>query len=412
MIFESSPFDRKGRFNSVHNRIGHLKQLTDISIDVYCLHIRDNFITRRFRGTKKVPKHKSVVIDGIEYRMMWRRFSLSDRFRKMFGRQPEVLLEYVSDVAGNFGDYDLVLAHSYEGGLLAREVSRRFAVPYMVTWHGSDVHTHPLRDSIRLRLTRQIMEGAEMNFFVSKALMADSDKLTENAPKDVLYNGVSDMFSALEPEQRNAIRRKYSVSDNERVVAYVGNFYPVKNVTVLPELFSRIYEGFESHIAEERDDDAPHLKFWLVGDGKLRPDVEHHMKRLSGTEAVFWGNVSSEEMPEMMNCIDLLVIPSCNEGLPLVAMEALKSGAEVIGSHVGGIPEVIGNKFTVPFRINVDGSHDYSDSSYISGMARLAVRQLLHPSGQTLDPVFDWRITAERELRAVETVLGREKQKN
>ena len=53
-------------------------------------------------------------------------------------------------------------------------------------------------------------------------------------------------------------------------------------------------------------------------------------------------------MPALMNCIDVLVLPSINEGLPLVCAEALRCGANVVGSDVGGIAEVIGHENVVP----------------------------------------------------------------
>ena len=39
VIFESSPFDRKGLFNAVHNRVKHLVETGECEIDVFCIHI-------------------------------------------------------------------------------------------------------------------------------------------------------------------------------------------------------------------------------------------------------------------------------------------------------------------------------------------------------------------------------------
>ena len=51
VIFESSPFDRKGIFNAVHNRVKHLLATGECTIDVFCVHSRDNAFTRRIRHT-------------------------------------------------------------------------------------------------------------------------------------------------------------------------------------------------------------------------------------------------------------------------------------------------------------------------------------------------------------------------
>ena len=52
-----------------------------------------------------------------------------------------------------------------------------------------------------------------------------------------------------------------------------------------------------------------------------------------------FGKVEPESVPELMNCLDVLILPSLNEGLPLVTLEALACGVNVVGSNVGGISE-------------------------------------------------------------------------
>ena len=78
VIFESSPFDRKGLFNAVHERVRHLLAEGGCTIDAYCIHSRDNAFTRKVRHTPKTPSVDHVIIDDIRYEMMWYRFSIMD----------------------------------------------------------------------------------------------------------------------------------------------------------------------------------------------------------------------------------------------------------------------------------------------------------------------------------------------
>ena len=78
VIFESSPFDRKGLFNAVHNRVKHLTASGECEVDVFCVHSRDNALTRCLRHTPEVPFKESVAIEGICYRLLWYRFSKDD----------------------------------------------------------------------------------------------------------------------------------------------------------------------------------------------------------------------------------------------------------------------------------------------------------------------------------------------
>ena len=405
VIFESSPFDMKGQFNAVHNRVKHLLGTGKCKVDVYCLHSKDNCFTRKVRKTMKVPFKKIVLVDGIEYRMLWYRFSVIDfMLTEKLHRKSWFFDRFIRKNAAMFKGYDMILAHSYEGVYMAKAVHDAYGVPYHATWHGSDVHTHPFRNPFILRTTRILMEGAECNFFVSEALMASSGLIADYAVKSVLYNGVSDKFVRYPDQKRNALRSLRGIAPEDKVVAYVGNFQTVKNVAVLPDLFFKIHEDFDALMAEDKREDIT-LKFWIIGDGKLRPELEPLIKKAAGTGVEFFGNVPADEMPDMMNCIDVLVLPSRNEGLPLVALEALKCGANVVGSNVGGIPEIIGKDNAISFTKKMDGEPDYCGAEFVRKFSWKVNGMLKTSVTQTLSPDFDWKRTAEKELVLIERTL-------
>ena len=405
VIFESSPFDMKGQFNAVHNRVKHLLATGKCKVDVYCLHSKDNYFTRRMRKTMKVPFKETVTVEGIEYRMLWYRFSVLDFFlTEKLHRKSCFFDRYVRKHADMFKGYDMILAHSYEGVYMAKAVHDAFGVPYHATWHGSDVHTHPFRNPFILRTTRKLMETAECNLFVSQALMASSGLISDYAVKAVLYNGVSDMFVRYPDWKRNELRCQRGLKPEDKVVAYVGNFHKVKNVAVLPDLLYKIHEDFDNLMAEEKREDIS-LKFWIIGDGKLRQEIEPLIKKAAGTDVEFFGNMPADGMPDLMNCIDVLILPSRNEGLPLVALEALKCGANVVGSDVGGIPEVIGKENAVAFAKRMDGEPDYCGSDFVGKFSWKVNGMLNKTVMQELSPDFDWNRTAEKELDLIERTL-------
>ena len=405
VIFESSPFDMKGQFNAVHNRVKNLIATGRCKVDVYCLHSRDNALTRKVRKTPRVPRKKTVIHEGIEYRMMWYRFSIIDfLLTEKLHCKSWIFDRFMRRHASIFRSYDMILAHSFEGAYMARTVHDIYGVPYHVTWHGSDIHTHPLRNPYILRTTRKLMESAECNLFVSRSLMAASEMITEDAWKAVLYNGVSDSFQRYPDDRKRLLRQKYGLSDEDRVVAYVGNFLKVKNVVVLPDLFHKIHEDFDLLMAEEKREDIS-LKFWIVGDGKLRPELEPLIRKAAGTDVMFMGNRPADEMPDIMNCIDVLVLPSRNEGLPLVAMEALRCGANVVGSDVGGIPEVIGKEYSIAFTRKRGRDTDYCSSEFVGKFSWKVNGLLNRPVVRELSPDFDWKRTAENELALIERTL-------
>ena len=207
VIFESSPFDRKGLFNAVHNRVKHLLATGECTIDVFCVHSRDNAFTRRVRHTPDVPFVDEAVVDDIRYRLLWYRFSILDNvlLEKLHVR-PWLFRRFMESHVDLLKGYDAVVAHSFCGGLFALAAHEKFGIPYYVTWHGSDVHTHPWRVPVIMEDTRAVMESARCNFFVSRALLETSEKITSVARKEVLYNGVSEDFVKYSTEQRAAVR--------------------------------------------------------------------------------------------------------------------------------------------------------------------------------------------------------------
>ena len=388
VIFESSPFDRKGLFNAVHERIGHLLETGMCEIDAYCINAWDTPFTRRMRHTPKVDKKVEYVIeDGIRYRMLWYDFSIIDHITvEKLHKAPYFFSRFARKAVAELKGYDAVIAHSFTGGLIASQVSDIFGIPYFANWHGSDVHTHPWRNSLVLNATRAIMEKAVCNFFVSNALLETSHRITEKASKDVLYNGVSTMFSRLSDTARSDLRRRYGVSPEDKVVAFVGSIVAVKNVKVLQPLFHEIRARYRGQ-----------LKFWMVGDGKMRAAVEPMMIGDDSIEVRMWGNVPAAQMPSVMNCIDVLVLPSLNEGLPLVCAEAIRCGANVVGADVGGVAEVIGEDYVVPH-----------GEGFVSVMASKVVDFLNETDIQKISDAFDWAKTAEKEMSIISSSVPSE----
>lgn len=83
----------------------------------------------------------------------------------------------------------------------------------------------------------------------------------------------------------------------------------------------------------------------IFGDGPLRSQLQHRIDRLHlDPHIVLAGH--RQDLDQLLPNLDVLVIPSHTEGLPVILLEALRSGLPVVATSVGGIPEVL-----------VDGEH-------------------------------------------------------
>ena len=82
--------------------------------------------------------------------------------------------------------------------------------------------------------------------------------------------------------------------------------------------------------------------FYVIGDGELKEEVKKLINQENLNEEIkLLGWVPHEELPQYLNEMKLLVIPSYTEGLVNVMLEAMACGTPVLATAVGAIPDVI-----------------------------------------------------------------------
>ncbi len=85
------------------------------------------------------------------------------------------------------------------------------------------------------------------------------------------------------------------------------------------------------------------IQFEIVGDGPLREKVEERLILPDMEHIRFSGWKKYDEIPDFLNKICLLLLPSSGEGLPNVVLEAMACSTPVLCNPVGGIPDLIIN---------------------------------------------------------------------
>ena len=395
VIFEENIFDRKGAFNAKCARARHLAELSGWKVDVFCIQLyQDSFVSSILgRRSLEIPgdgrlterelrRRDSVTLNGVRLNLVWKNYSILDHFLfYKLHRRPVCYPRFLKEKADLLKGYDIVAAHSFVGGAIALEAKRLYGIPYYITWHGSDIHTNPFKHPQIKELTAGLIREAEVNCFVSRDLLEKSDAVG-GGEKTVLYNGCDGMFVRYDERRRKELRQRFNV-EGAKVVVYAGNMLPVKNVTDLPGIFRKV---------SERAGDRGEI--WVIGDGPLRRAVEAGMGSDRPVSCRFWGNMPPGMMPEIFNCTDVLVLPSLNEGLPLVVAEALRCGAKVVASRVGGVPEILGPDFTVSL-----------GEGFTDRMADKIVGCLTLDSQDVDLSRFDWEVTARKEVELIDRVL-------
>lgn len=387
IILRKDADDFKGEMIAAHNRTKELKKnFPDAEIEVLMLREYFNSFFCKMRGVPQVLKRSSIKYDNITYKALWFNFSPIDNILVKLHCKPVMIFRKLNRFVQYLKDADIVIAHSTYAGYVAMLAKMRYGTPYTVTWHGTDIHTVPYSTEFMRNLTKQIIEKADANCFVSKDLMLKSETLTSRASKYVLYNGVDrSRFKPLSDIEIMETKAKFKISTTSKNIAFIGNLYPVKNVLVLPEIYKRVTLLSSSSS----------IVFHFVGDGVLRGELENRCKAV-GIEYRMWGNQPAELIPSIINCMNMVVLPSLNEGLPLISVETLACGVPMIGSNVGGIAEAIGKENVVNL-----------DDKFAENMTTLIVSKLARHTPVVVGDEFSWEKTGKIEKEILKSRIGK-----
>lgn len=387
VIFASSIYNQKGLFNAVHNRIVYLKKIADYDIDVYLLSSYKGKLISLFLGLKSVNRIDTYEKDGIIYNILWRKNSILDYFfyHKLHKKEPIHAL-YNKRISTKFKDYDLLDIHS-GAGEIALQANMRYNIPFVITWHGSDIHTVPFNGRSHFKMTHMLLKKATYNFFVSRGLVDSAFKVCQHFDYEILYNGANSSFYQYDERKRKCLQNKYNV-EKSKVVSFLGNIIHVKNPLVLPLIFNAVRKKYNADVT-----------FWIIGDGEYRKSLEKKFDDLQ-INCVFWGNQPREIIPDFLQCIDVVVLPSLQEGFGMVLVEAIKCGANAVASRVGGTAEVLGVNDTFVL-----------DENFIDKISSRIVYYLNNRIRQPLDGRFSWENTAQIENNCIQNILNKKDNK-
>ncbi len=267
---------------------------------------------------------------------------------------------------------------------------------------GARVITHVRCDHFApTRLERWLLAPVQHAVFVSRDTRDASPLPFSRKRSEVLYDGV---VLPLAPTDRGKARSHYHLPHDAFVIGMAGRFNPQKDHETLVQA-AHLLAGRHSHI-----------RILLVGD-HLAPGARDCMAQieaamhLTGTRPLFHFAGLETQMERFYAAIDVKVLATHFEGLPLVLLEAMAAGKPVVASCVSGIPEVVEDGKTgllVPPRRPAalaaalgelvdrpDLAHrlgqagrarvqaDFSDAAYVRNVAALYRRQL----GSSLTPL-------------------------
>ncbi len=249
--------------------------------------------------------------------------------------------------------YGVELIHIHAGAelmIFARQAVKDLQVPLVFTVHGYHGSSAPLSYFLAGRIARR---------HASRVIcVAESERrrlLGFGLPErklEMIYNGVS-VDPLLEPSAADlkgmdtegmpavqktarlqALRKELGLGEAGLVIGAVGRLETAKGLEYLIKAFARVHGELAAHNGVE------HSNLVIVGTGSL----ENSLKTLAAElgvdkQVIFTGYRTDAQW--IMALFDIFALPSLQEALPLVGIEAMALGKPVVGSTADGIPELI-----------------------------------------------------------------------
>lgn len=227
-----------------------------------------------------------------------------------------------------YGPYDVVHSHVYHFSGYVMLLAAMGGVPVRIS-HG---HTARLMRQSARTWQRKAYD-ATMRYlvarFASAGIAVSQDSADAFFPRgwrndrkwSVSYTGI-DLSPFGQPVDRDEIRGELGIPLHAVVVGHVGRFVPEKN------------HSFFVEIAREFAQIEDRAFFLLVGDGRLRSVVESQVQSLGLQERFKFTGVRKDIPGLMMGAMDILLLPSRFEGLPLTVLEAQAAGLPCLISDV------------------------------------------------------------------------------
>lgn len=215
---------------------------------------------------------------------------------------------------------DVIHAHLPNAHLLAGLAGRLCGKPVLATIHGRQLSSLDLE--VHRTSGTHIHVVCRQSYFQALGVGVHASQL------HCIPHGVdTDVFTPRR-DTSGPLRRRFGIPEAARVVGFVGRLSPEKG----PEVFLRAALAVREA--------SPGTRFIVVGDGPMRPQLQAFIEQFGLGSTVHLAGMQ-HAMPAVMSELDMLILSSHSEAMPLVVMEAMASGLPVIASRVGGIPDLL-----------------------------------------------------------------------
>lgn len=222
---------------------------------------------------------------------------------------------------------DILHSHLIHANLLAAAVGRLGGTRIIITTR-HNVYIGPIW---REWFNRWLSPRRDAAVVISEEVrIAELERSKSDCDKVFLIpNGITvSRFREIDPAAMLSLREVWQIGPNDLAIGMLARFHEQKGHRHIIDAAKIILRKM------------PDTKVVLVGEGQLLPSMQARARRLGIAGSVIFPGIR-RDVPEILGLLDLFVLPSLWEGLPISILEAMAARLPVVATRVGGVPEVV-----------------------------------------------------------------------
>jgi sugar transferase (PEP-CTERM/EpsH1 system associated) len=321
-------------------------------------------ILKLIAGLGEEFEHRICTTRGFDANFVQSHFS---ELKMYTAGNPDLKLQFpLFRLARIMRQYRPHIVHTRNWGAIEAVAAAKLArVPVVIhSEHGYEVDMFAGLPMRRRLFRRAAYAMADAIFAVTRELRDYHARQAWIPPErmGVMYNGVDTQRFAPSSESRVAMRKELGLPAESFVVGAVGRLVPIKDHQTLLNAAALLSKN------------GVDVRVLLVGSGPERERLQMVSKNTLESRVCFAGD--SSRVPELLNAMDVFVLPSLNEGMSNTLLEAMACGLPTLATNVGGNPEIIEN--------NVNGClFTPGDTAWLADKLTLLARnpELIHQLG-------------------------------
>lgn len=232
------------------------------------------------------------------------------------------LFEYQKELYRIFKENNYKIVHSHISTLsvFPLRIAKKAGVPIRIAHSHSTSNKKEWKRNLIKNILRPFSKLYANQFFACSELSGRwlfGEKAFKNGKIKIINNAIDLEKFKFNKEKRNEIRKKLKMDKNIILVGHIGRFVTQKNHEFLIDVFNEIIK--------KRKQENFDSKLILIGQGNLKENIIEKIKYLGLQDyVIFTGQTTN--VSDYYNAMDIFVLPSLYEGLPVVGIEAQANG--------------------------------------------------------------------------------------